>query len=66
MGAVKNQVTFNQVEKRKLIMPSVNGKKFPYTPKGKEDAEKEKIKAKKVKPKAKAKPKAKPKPKTKK
>jgi len=61
MGTLQNQVTFNQVEKRKLIMPKVNGKKFAYTDDGKAKA---KIEAKKVKPKPKAK--AKPKPKTKK
>jgi hypothetical protein len=56
MGALQNQVIFNQVEKRKLIMPMVNGKKFAYTKAG---VAKAKIAAKKAAVKPKAKPKAK-------
>lgn len=57
MGALQNQVIFNQVEKRKLIMPNVNGKKYAYTPAGIAKAKKA---AKKTGAKMTSKPKAKP------
>jgi hypothetical protein len=35
------------VEKRKLVMPKVNGKSYPYTDEGKKKAAEDKKKAKK-------------------
>jgi len=59
MGALQNQVTINQVEKRKLVMPNVNGKKYAYTPAGIAKAKKAaKTAGVKMKSKTKAKPKA--------
>jgi hypothetical protein len=55
---LQNQVIINQVEKRKLIMPNVNGKKYAYTPAGIAKAKKA---AAKTGVKMKSKPKAKPK-----
>ena len=62
MGALQNQVIINQMEKRKLIMPMVNGKKYAYT---KEGMAKAKSAAKKAGTAMKAKPKAKAKAKPK-
>ena len=58
MGALQNQVIINQVEKRKLVMPNVNGKKYAYTPAGIAKAKKA---AKTASVKMKSRPKAKPK-----
>ena len=56
MVAKQDQIALKQVEKRKLVMPNVGGKKYPYTKEGRAAAAKAKAKAKgKAKPKAKAK-----------
>ncbi len=40
MEPIQNQVTFQEVEERELVMPTVGKKKFPYTAKGKAAAKK--------------------------
>ena len=54
MVAKQDQIALKQVEKRKLVMPNVGGKKYPYTKEGRAAAAKAKAKGK-AKPKAKAK-----------